>query len=242
MKRHFSFVSILLIILICFGCYISPVLVYAQSEYRRVINDTTPFYKSTTDENPLFYLPYTYYVKVISQSDNFCHVVINGENGNMGIDGFVPTDQLFYDGQEVIVPYLNLYITTVDTAVLYADFNLSSPIQYIFAGRSLLYFGERQSLNGKLFYVAYNDKLGYVKESDIMPFIINNHPNKLTFITEPEIDNTQGVIASNELSINLRTAIIVCLLLAGLIALFIALTNKNNNTKKMNYYDENDYE
>ena len=226
----------------CFGCYISPALVYAQSEYRRVINDNTPFYKSTLDEKPLFYLPYTYYVKVISQNDNFCHVEINGENGRTAIDGFVPTEQLLYDGQEVLSPYLNLYITTVDTTILYADTSLSSPIQYIFSERSLFYFGEQQSINGKLFYVAYNDKLGYVKESDIFPFVINNHPNDLTFITKPETNNNQTATQSNGIFSNLKTVIIVCLLLAGLIALFIATSNKNNVAKRTNYYEENDYE
>ena len=89
MKKLCNFVAILLIFFLCFWCYVPPKQVYAQSEYRRVINDTTPFYKSTLDENPLFYLPYTYYVKVISQNDNFCHVEINGENGQTGRDGFV---------------------------------------------------------------------------------------------------------------------------------------------------------
>ena len=242
MKKFYSFISIILTIFICFGCYVSPTLAFAQSEYRRVINDTTPFYKSTLDENPLFFLPYTYYVKVLSQSNNFCHVEINGENGQLGIDGFVPTEQLFYDGQEVLSPYLTLYITTVDTAVLYADANLSSPIQYIFAERSLLYFGERQSLGGKLFYVAYNNKLGYVKESDVMPFVINNHPNKLTFIVEPTPEENPSKTQAKSDLFTIKTAIIVCLLLAGLIALFIAISNKNTNAKKNNYYEENDYE
>ena len=240
MKKLCNLVAILLIISICFGCYVAPKQVFAQSEYRRIINDTTPFYKSALDENPLFYLPYTYYVKVISQNDNFCHVEINGDNGQTGIDGFVPTEQLFYDGQEVLSPYLNLSITTVDTTVLYADANLSSPIQYIFAERSLLYFGERQSVNGKVFYVAYNNKLGYVKESDVMPFIIHNHPNKLTFIVEPTPEENQDLGQGENVFSNLKTIIIVCLLLAGIIALFIALTNKNSNTKKTNYDEEND--
>ncbi len=242
MKRLYSFVAIFTLIFLSFGCYISPTQVFAQTEYRRVINSTTPFYKSTLDKKPLFYLPYTYYVKVINQTGNFCHVEINGESGQTAMDGFVPTEQLFYDGQEVIAPYLNLYITTIDTAVLYADENLSSPIQYIFAERSLLYFGEHQTLSGKLFYVAYNDKLGYVKEGDVMPFTINNHPNKLTFITDSKPESNTTTIKSSNDFINLKTAIIVCLLLAGLIALFIALSNKNASTKKTNYYEENDYD
>ena len=126
--------------------------------------------------------------------------------------------------------------------MLYADATLSSPLQYIFAERSLLYFGERQSLSGKLFYVAYNNKLGYVKESDIMPFIINNHPNKLTFITESTPEENQTSSQSQNDFFNLKTIIIVCLLLAGIIALFIALSNKNTYTKRTNYYEENDYE
>ncbi len=242
MKTLYNFIAIFLSIFICFGCYAPPTLAFAQSEYRRVINDTTPFYKSTLDEDPLFFLPYTYYVKVLSQSDNFCHVEVNSENGQLGIDGFVPTEQLFYDGQEVLSPYLNLYIKTVDTAVLYADSELSSPIQYIFSNRSLLYFGELQSLGGKLFYVAYNNKLGYVKETDVMPFVINNHPNELTFITEPTPDESPSNTHSTNDLFNIKTAIIVCLLLAGLIALFIALLNKNPNAKRTNYYEENDYE
>ena len=242
MKVLYNFIAIILTIFICFGCYTPPTLAFAQSEYRRVINDTTPFYKSTLDESPLFFLPYTYYVKVLSQSNNFCHVEINSENGQLGIDGFVPTEQLFYDGQEVLSPYLNLDITTVDTTVLYADAELSSPIQYIFPNRSLLYFGELQALGGKLFYVAYNNKLGYVKESDVMPFVINNHPNELTFIVEPTPDENQSATNSMGDFSNIKTAIIVCLLLAGLIALLIALLNKNTNAKKTNYYEENDYE
>ncbi len=241
MKRLYSLTAIILTIFMFIGWY-SPQKAFAQSEYRRVINDTTPFYKSPLDENPLFFLPYTYYVKVISQNDNFCHVEINGENGQTGIDGFVPTEQLFYDGQEVLTPYLNLSITTVGTTVLYADATLSSPLQYIFADRTLLYFGERQSLNSKIFYVAYNNKLGYVKESDILPFIINNHPNKLTFLTPPENEKNQDDLQLEDNFFNLKTIIIVCLLLAGLFALFIALSNKNSNTKKMNYYEENDYD
>ena len=193
MKKLCSFFAIILFISVSFGYFISPERVFAQSEYRRVINDTTPFYKSALDESPLFYLPYTYYVKVLSQNDNFCHVEINGENGQTGIDGFVPTEQLFYDGQEVLTPYLNLSITTVGTTVLYLDATLSSPLQYIFAERSLLYFGERQSLSGKIFYVAYNNKLGYVKESDVYPFIINDHPHKLTFITQTEPDEIKTI-------------------------------------------------
>lgn len=242
MKKLYSFVAIILTIFICFGFYLPPKQVFAQSEYRRVINDTTPFYKSTQDQNPLFFLPYTYYVKVINQKDDFCHVEINGGNGRTGIDGYVPTEQLFYDAQEVLSPYLNLSIMTVNTTVLYADTTLLSPIQYIFAERSLLYFGEQQSLQGKLFYVAYNDKLGYVKESDIMPFLIANHPNKLTFLPEPSPDNEQNASQVIGDFSNLKTIIIVCLLLAGLIGLFIALSNKNNNSKKTNYYEENDYD
>ncbi len=242
MKRLFSFVSILLILFTCFGYY-APNIAYAQTEYRRVINSTTPFYKSTIDENPLFFLPFSYYVKVLNHNNSFCHVEINGNNGQTAIDGFVPTDQLFYDGQEVISPYLNLYITTIDTAVLYADSNLSSPIQYIFADRSLLYFGETQSANGKLFYVAYNDKLGYVKESDIFPFVIKNHPNKLTFSSAPETNvDEKIVLQSNGFPLTLKTMIIACLLLAGLIALFIALSNKKKSESQQNYYEENDYE
>ena len=70
---------------------LTPALSY--TEYRRVIDDETGFYSSVMDANPLFYLPYTYYVKVLGEAGEFTHVEIHGEGGRAALDGYVYADQ-----------------------------------------------------------------------------------------------------------------------------------------------------
>lgn len=240
MKKISFSVAIFIFILnsVCF--YTKPTHAFAQSEYRRVIDSTTPFYTSIYDQNPIFFLPYTYYVKVIEQVNTFTHIEIHGNNGKAALDGYVPSDLLFDDGLEVLSPYLNMTISTINTTILYSDTSLTQAMQYIFSERNLNYYGEYISPQGKIFYVSYNNKLGYVKEEDILPFTINNHPNELTFIIPPQEDVKEQT--PKESLFELKTIIIVCLFFAGIIALFIAFSNKSKHQKASNYYEENDYE
>lgn len=226
-----------------------PTVVAAQSPYQRIITEDTPFYSDENGVKLLFYLPYTYYVKVLSEKDGLSHVECYGLGGTAAIDGYVPSSMLFDDGLSVTNPFVILKITTAKTAVLYADAALTEPLQYVFAERELSYYGARNTETENLYYVGYNDRLGYVKESDVVPFLIPNHPNELTFIVpeEPPLkENTenQEQQTENDLSVqtNLRIIIIVCLIFAGIIALFIALKNKPQKSVAAGYYDENDYE
>ena len=223
-----------------------PRIVYAQetpTEYLRVITEDTPFYRNTTDTQPLFYLPYTYYVKSLGVVDEFTHVEVYGGDGKVALDGFVPTVFLFQDGQEVLSPYLHLTIFTSQTAVLYQDFDLSTPAQYVFQDRELTYYGFITTEQGKVFFVSYNNRLGYVKETEVYPFAVKNHPNKLTFLTTDLPNNTLTAPSTVHRDFfSLKTAIIACLLFAGLIALFIALKPKLPPINNADYYDENDYE
>lgn len=230
-----------IIAFICYSlsfCYL-PVSAKSQSEYLRVINNETPFYKSTTDDTPLFFLPYTYYVKVLDETQGFFHIEAFGLGGHPALDGFVPKGVLFDDGLLVENPYLLLSIYTFDTAVLYADIELSTPIQYVFAERELCYYGSITTPNGNAFFVEYNGKLGYVKEHSVLPFLIPNHPNPLTFIKDSEEEETTE--QPNDF-LSLRFTIIACLAFAGVIGLFVAFGKRKDSKIAPNeYYDENEY-
>ncbi len=220
-----------------------PINAYANSAYLRVITEDTPFYKNVFDVSPLFYLPYTYYVKVLGEEQDFYHVEVYGYD-NAGLDGYVPKTFLFDDGLEVKLPYLTLNITTAQTAVLYADHNLTNALQYIFSDRELIYYGHYPLSSGNVYCVSYNDKLGYVKEEAIVPFIIENHPNELTFLipdTPPEEQESSPSTLTEDF-FGLKVIIVVCLIFAGIIALFVALSKKPNKSVAVGYYDENDYE
>ncbi len=214
------------------------------NQYLRVINDYTPFYRNAFDSEPLFYLPYTYYVKVLDKQNGLVHVECYGSELVPSIDGYVPENALFSDGLAVNNPYLNLTVTTVDTTPFYSDNKLLNKTQYIFKDRTLTYYGQ-YLLNGKIiYYVSYNDRLGYVEENYIFPFTVNNHPNPLTFLTPTEPEGSTDQNDDKEQSFDnktLKLVIIACLIFAGIIALIFTLkiTPKKNQAKE--FYDENDF-
>ncbi len=209
--------------------------------YARIITDDTPFFADSEGVEQAFTLPYTYYVKVLEKGELLSHVEFGAE-GSAVIDGYVPTDKLYFDGQEALSPYPAVAITTVGTTSLYADKEGTEREQYIFAGRQLKFLGF-WSHNGKHgCFVEYNGKTGYVKEEEIVPFELPLHPNPLTFLPkqdeQPLPSNSAG---GNEFT--LKVLIIVCLAFAGILALFVATSKKTGRAQiAAGYYDENDYE
>ena len=220
----------------------SPKKTYAtQSQYLRITDTTTPFFSATTDGEALFYLPYTYYVKLISKGEIFDHVEYGGADG-VTIDGYVPNQTLFTETQEVVSPYPNVTLTTSKTALLYADSQLTKSIKYIFKERQLTLYGNFLLPDGThCFYVSYGGDLGYVKESDVSPFSIPNHPNPLTFIPEETPPPIEEPTTSNDSVDTLRIIIIASLILAGLSGLVVVI-KKRPSVPVNTYYDENDYE
>jgi len=243
MKKTF-FIFIIVFILAFTPSFIPVYSVNAKSAYLRVITEDTPFYKSLDDSLPLFYLPYTYYVKAINDVGEYTHVEIYDSTSQIALDGYVPKNLLFDDGLAVSSPYLSLKITTADTTVLYKDSSLTTPLQYVFPDRKMDYYGKLTMATENVYYVSYNNRLGYVKESSVVPFLIQNHPNELTFIVPEEPPETQPDTPSvTEDFFGLKIIIIVCLVFAGIIALFFALGKRPSKSyTATGYYDENDYE
>lgn len=240
---------IIIAIVFLFLPFLTPsVYVKAETgfEYGRIITDDTPFYSDADGVNLLFYLPYTYYVKIAEKGEILSHVEMYGENEIPLIDGYVPTEKLFFDGLKVKNPYPSVTLDTLDTSVLYRDRNFSSPVCYIFSQRTLNYVGRITDANGNFYYyVSYNNRLGYVSEDAVAPFTLPDHPNELTFIpsqeTEQPTDETPSDTTADDF-FSLKVSIVVCLAFAGLTALFIVLKKKDKRSVAISYYDENDYE
>ena len=219
----------------------------AESSYLRVITEDTPFYQNVSDAEPLFFLPYTYYVKVIESGTNYTRVECKANSDAPAIDGFVPTDMLFSDQLTVVEPYLNLSVKTATTALLFEDSALSTPLQYVFSEREMNYYGKYVNQSGYIvYYVSYNNRLGYVKESDIYPFSYPNHPNELTFIkpeTPPSTEQTPAnPSTASDGTLSIKIIIIASLIFAGVIALIFAIKNRPSRSSAVTFYDENDYE
>ena len=88
-----------------------------KGSYMRVINHTTCFYRTPQDTTALFYLPYTYYVKVLNKDGDYLHVECYGNGNTPRIDGYVLEQDLYFDNLLVIEPYLNLSLTTLSLKI-----------------------------------------------------------------------------------------------------------------------------
>lgn len=210
--------------------------------YYRVIDDITPFFSDQSATETIFYLPYTYYVKVLGVYGDLAHIECYGLGQTVKIDGFTYIDKLFKDGLSVTSPYLELTIKANKTAVLYKDKNLTTPIQFIFSERELNYYGKQTTPSGEcVFFVGYIDQIGYVKEVDVYPFTIENHPNKLTFLPS-QSDDIKGQSTTKNRTQTFRIIIISCLLLAGIVALMVSFKKNKSPEISGDCYEESDYE
>lgn len=245
----------LICILIILSLYSFPITInqtsaglyeLSNNEYRRIITEQTPFYLDSEGKQFLFYLPYTYYVKILNTQGDYFHIECYGTGSTVALDGYVPKNMLYYDGLTVKNPYLEKVIKTANSTVLYQDINLTESIQYVFQDRELTYYGNAKSTDGNLlFCVCYNNKIGYVKETDVVPFTLENHPNELTFLNNNENQMPTPLEpkpSNNKNLTSLKTAIVACLLFAGITAIIVVSNKKTEKRVPTNYYDENDFE
>jgi hypothetical protein len=224
MKRILLFIFLLSALLL-FST--SQIKVKADSEkYMRVINSTTPFFSDENGENLLFYLPYTYYVKVLNVNNGMAHVEIGSKNQAV-LDGYTFVELLFSDNQPVTSPYPEIRLLTCSITTFYEDLSLNNEIRYLFKDRVLGYYGSIETAGEIVYYVSYGSSVGYVKESCLYPFEIPNHPNELTFLDKNEEE--PSIIGENKpLNTAFKTVIIACLFLAGIIGLFFSLHSKKH--------------
>lgn len=248
MKKTFILILLMSLISGLFVNFLPAKSAYAEVSYLRIINENTPFYSKSTDSKPLFFLPYTYYVKVLETGADYTHVECKPSGNAPAIDGYVPSDMLFSDGLTVTEPYVNVNVKTATTALLFSDYSLSTPLQYVFPEREMNYYGKYVNESGYIVYfVNYNNRLGYVKESDIYPFSFSNHPNELTFIKQdsPLVENQQATNtpSSNvDTTFSIKIIIIACLIFSGIVGLIFAIKHKPAQSSAVTFYDENDYE
>ncbi len=216
------FISILFVLVFI---SLTPTKVFASSEnYYRVINETTPFFSDVGATSPLFYLPYTYYVNVIGETEDMFHVEI-GSNFTALIDGYTYKSALFKDDLPVTSPYPEIKVIIKSITVFYGDANLTEEIRYLFKDRLTDYFGKLEVNGETVFCVGYGGTLGYVKETAVYPFDVPYHENELTFLKKDEEEKIPAG-QKTDVGFAFKIGVISCLFLAGAVGLFFAVKKK----------------
>lgn len=212
----------------------------AYVKYGRAITDDVGFYKDSSATKLLFYLPYTYYVKILDEGLAVCHVEIYSTNSlTPSIDGYVYTDQLYFDDLNPINPYYEQELITLSVTPFYENSSCEKILRYVFENRSLRLYGYLKDLNGSYLYFAeYNGAIGYVKEEYVTPFSFTFHPNPLP---QPEIPDepTDTTQTENGNGVNaLKVGIIISLCLA--VVCIIAFTIKPEKRRHVDDADDNE--
>lgn len=215
--------------------------VQGNTEFIRITNQSTAIYSDKNLSDFLFYLPYTYYVKIIEDYDYFLHIECFDGLLTPTIDGYIKKEDITSERileQDIYSPFLEITVSTATSTVLYLDLECKTSSRLIFADRKLGYYGLSCNTDGEyLFYVNYLGTSGYVKEHTINPFEVPLHPIPLKKPEQTDKDTEQTKIVSNK---TLKLAIIVSLLLAGVIGFFSVVSKKTAKNLAVGGNEETD--
>lgn len=218
-----------------------PARARAYDSFGRAIERDVGFYKDPQASELLFYLPFTYYVRIAEKGETVSRAeLFAGDYSTPAIDGYVYTDSLYYDGTSPETPYCELTLTTAAPAGFYADAAATVLVRHIFENRALKFYGYTYDAEGNyVYFVDYNGELGYVREECVVPFEIAPHPAPLPQPEEPETPQTPETPpeGGGALSTGLKIAVIVALVLA--VAVILAFSVRPHNKKPEEPFEEN---
>jgi len=179
-------------------------------KYSRILNETTAFYDESKEI--LFYLPYSYYVKVISVGSTYTSVSYQGGNGIIPvIEGYIKTENLNIVKVTPSNPYPDTTVMTKSADTLFSDSDLSLPKTIISSKSSAYYYGKKTDTSGEdLIYVYCNKYIGYMRKSAFGTFTLalNSDPIE-TDSGNSESDKESESVVKNTLGDSLQIFIIV---------------------------------
>ena len=228
-KKSFVFFLIFYIFVLAIELPNVTLKAHAEDVYYRVIKEEVTFHSSPSKSDALFELPISYYVKRIGETSDFLHVECYGANQLTPLlDGYVLKSEV--TKSDAVNPYLSFTVTTAKSAVLYEDSSLQTPLQYVFKSRTLGYYGQIKQADGSYaYYVTYNNKIGYVKEEDLLPFNVPMHETPL--VESSFAPNKENVFTtdSEKSADGLKIFVIVAIIIASVIILALIVIPERKN-------------
>ncbi|MBR4419611.1 MAG: hypothetical protein IKT32_01910 [Clostridia bacterium] len=148
----------------------------SEIKWARIVSDKTPFYSDYSCSMIKFYLPKTYFLKVVNAGNDLTRVIYMDDSDELPFrEGYVKTCDLeLFDGVPQN-PYPEIEIQLLSDEVLFADSNKQYPKTVLSANSTAIYYGELDQ-NGESFYYIYsNGYLGYARKNAFKPFEIPPH-------------------------------------------------------------------
>lgn len=205
----------------------------SASLYAYVPTSNTAFYSDEADSSRLilFYLPETYFVRIISETSDYYRVsYLEDTSSSKRVTGFVSRSSVIPVDFIPDVPYLDKKIEVTYYTPSHGEI-ASGVLSQITI--SCTYYGDYTE-NGKTYsYVLRGDNFGYVERPMGFTYVKNTEYERKTHIEEQP---TQTATTESKGLTPLQTVFLVllCLLIPTLAALIL------RTPKKPDYFDEDD--
>ncbi len=202
--------------------------------YACAVNPNVYFYTTQSEDSPLFILPQTYYVKIISKGESFCYVqYLENVAAYKALYGYCKTDELLFVDYTPERPFLYLSFDkkyVIEDGTEGYENGLLSSITY-----SCVYYGDHYVNSKRYSYVLINGVFGYVPQPQAVEYELNDD-----FIQDVvSVPADSPSIDTSDPKGNTDFGIIVLLVvLLSLVATGIFVVAVKPNRKKSYYYEE----
>lgn len=212
LKKIISFLFLILYLLVLMP---KVKVLASQNTYARILTKNAIVYQDVNLIEPLFVVPYTYYVKIEEELGSITKVSYGDENLNYPkIIGYIESESLTIVDYIPTNPYYVIKVSTDTQEILFNDIEQKNPYFNVPKNEVMYYLGEIEFQDNVLCYVYYSKKLGYLDKTCLNPFTITENQDKLPNLnTEPDVEIEENPKDQNSevlfLGDNLQLIIIV---------------------------------
>lgn len=207
--------------------------VSASSEnYARVLQENVFIYQDANFNEPLFAIPYGYYVKI--ESNEGALKVSYGDGDYPKIFGYVKEEEISKVDYAPSSPFTVIKVSTDISDILFNDLELKTPYFNVPKNEILYYYGEIEKGDRILCYVYYNKKLGYVDKSSLNSFSIPTNPDKLPTQEQPETPIEEESVSTtvNPFGEHIQVAIIVGISIVAISVVYFLFKPSKHRTEE----------
>ncbi|MGN0818991.1 MAG: hypothetical protein ACI4M6_01150 [Christensenellaceae bacterium] len=224
-----------------------PDCVKAES-YAMVISDDCPLYWDQSLKTVKFYLPKTYFVKIISFGAEYSKVGYLDDSLNYPETvGYVNNRYLDFSLTPDTIIYPHITVSLKNDDILFLDAEKTQPKSVIKAKTDAVYYGEI-ALDNELYVYCYTQGfVGYIRKSSFESFFIEENPKyaELNNSSESYTDSTDGNSQSHTQEkvekTNPVTYVVFGVALAVILVIIYVIVRPEKNKKDGSFFGNDEF-
>lgn len=203
----------------------------ASVNYARVLSSGAYIYSDQALSNKIFEVPYSYYVKIEQNYSQTVKVSYNSPSGNAPvIYGYMSASDLTVTEGVPSSPFAVIKVSSGVSDVLFVDHALKSPLFNVPENEIMYFYGKVTSGDKTLCYVYYGNKLGYIDEKSLNPYVIPTNPDPLPSVDEPPETDKPTTVTPTRLGETLQIVIIVGISVISISIVYFLFRPQKNET------------